>query len=276
MTTLNAYATLAEYKNYVTARGQTSTTDATDDAVIELLLKMASRYIDEQTGRRFYPFVQTRYYDVPKGRVLALDSDLLQVISLVNGDGTTLASTEYTLKPRNETPYQFIRLQDDSTYYWASNSAGDTHDVIAVTGIWGYHNKYDLAWLLGSTLAEALDASETGMDVTSGTLFAEGDIIKIDNELMYISAKATNTLTTTRGENGSTAATHDNGANVYVWQTMLELKSAVLETAMQAYKRRYGTSTNSTATITGAGVVLAPKDIPTMATHFIGSYRRYV
>ena len=31
----NAYATLAEYKAFVTARGQTSTTDTADDAVIE-------------------------------------------------------------------------------------------------------------------------------------------------------------------------------------------------------------------------------------------------
>lgn len=276
MTTLNAYATLAEYKSYVTARGQSSSTDATDDVMIETFLKAASRYIDAQTGRRFYPFVQTRYYDVPDDRTLTLDTDLLAVTSLVNGDGTTIPSTEYTLKPRNETPHQYIRLQDDSTYYWASNSAGDMHDVIAVTGIWGYHNKYNQAWLLGSTLAEALDAIETGTDVTSGTLFAEGNIIKADNELMYVSAKATNTLTNTRGENGSTAASHDNGGNVYIWQTMLELKSAVLETAMQAYKRRFGNSTNSTATITGAGVVLAPRDIPTMTTHFIGSYRRYV
>lgn len=278
MTTLNAYATLAEYKNYVTARGQTSSTDATDDAVIELLLKMASRYIDEQTGRRFYPYVQTRYYDVPSdgGRILTLDADLLEVITLVNGDGTTIPSTDYTLRPRNETPHQYIRIVDNSTYYWASDGAGDTHDVIEVTGIWGYHNKYNQAWLLGSTLNEALDTSETGMDVTSGTSFSIGDITKIDNELMFMSSKSSNTLTTTRGENGSTAAAHDNGANVYIWQTMDEIKTAVLETAMQAYKRRYGTSTNSAATITGAGVVLAPKDIPTMTTHLIGSYRRYV
>jgi hypothetical protein len=281
MTTLNSYATLAEYKSFVTARGQTSTTDSTDDSVIEMLLKAASRYIDNQTARRFYPFVQTRYYDVPDAesidpRMLRLDGDLLEVISIVNGDGVTIASTEYTLRPRNETPYIYVRLIDNSTYYWTGDGAGDTHDVIAITGIWGFHNEYDLAWLVGSTLAEDLDTSETAVDVTSGTLFAVGDLIRFGNELGYVSAKATNTLTSTRGENGSTAAAHDTAGNVYIWQFMSELKTAVLETAMQAYKRRFGQSGNNIQTVTAAGVVLTPRDIPAMTIEFIKNFRRYV
>lgn len=280
MTTLNAYATLLEYQNYVTARGQTSTTDATDDAVIEMLLKSASRLMDNQTGRNFHPRVETRYYDVPDEtgldlRSLVLDGDLLEVISITNGDGVTIPSTEYTLRPKNTTPYLYIRLKDNSTYIWASNSAGDFHDVIAVTGIWGYHVRYSDAWALGSTLAEALDTTETATDVTSGTSFLVGDTIRVDNEIAYVSAKATNTLTNTRGENGSTAATHDNGTSVYIWRYMDDLKTAVLETALQAYKRRFGTSATNSATVTAAGVVLSPGDIPTVATNFISLHRRY-
>lgn len=283
MTTLNAYASLADYKSFVTARGQTSSTDAADDSIIEGLLKAASRYIDTQTGRRFYPSIQTRYYDVPTGdeldpRSLRLDADLLEVISLANGDGTVIPSTEYTLRPKNDSPYLYIRLKDNSTYVWASDGAGDSHDVIAVTGVWGFHNQYHLglAWLLGSTLAEDLDTSETGIDVVSGTAFAVGDIVKIESELSYLSTKATNTLTGTRGENGSTAATHLTGVSVYIWQYMTELKNAVLETALQAYGRRFGKSNSNTETVTGSGIVLTPKDIPSMTTAFIKAHRRYV
>lgn len=280
MTTLNAYASLLEYQNYVTARGQTITTDATDDAVIESLLRSVSRFVDEQTGRYFFPRVETRYYDVPDGtaldvRSLVVDGDLLEVITLVNGDGVTIASSEYTLRPRNQSPYLYIRLKDSSTYYWASNSASDLHDVIAVTGIWGFHNRYSDAWELGSTLAEALDTTETGTDVTSGTSFLIGDVIRFGDELAYVSNKLTNTLTNTRGENGSTAAAHDSGENVYIWRYMESLKAAVLETTLQSYKRRFGTSGTNVATITGAGVVLAPKDIPTVMHDFIQAYRRY-
>lgn len=275
MTTLRAYATLADYKAYVTARGQTSTTDTADDAVIEMLLKASSRWFDERTARRFYPYIQTRYFDVPDGRVLKLDEDLLEVITLVNGDGVTIPSTEYALRPRNESPYWGIRLVDNSTYIWASDGSGDTHDVIAVTGIWGYHNDYTNAWDSASTLAEALDTSETGLDVADGSGYAVGNLVRVDNELGYLSAIATNTLTSTRGESGSTAATHDSGATVRVWQPMDNLKEAVLETAMQAYKRRFGQSGNINQTVTAAGVVLIPKDIPVLADMFVESVRKY-
>ena len=281
MTTLNAYASLAEYKAFVTARAGTTTVGADDDSVVEQLLKAASRLIDDSTDRHFYPIIQTRYFDVPKAndldpRMIKMDDDLLEVITLVNGDGTTIPSTEYTLKPRNDSPHFGIRLVDNSTYIWASDGAGDLHDVIAVTGIWGFHNRYNLAWSLGSTLNEALDDNETAIDVTSGTLFAVGNIIKVENEFGYVSAVVTNTLTSTRGANGSTASSHLTALNVYIWQHMEDLKLAVLETAMRAYKRRFGQSSGGTETITGAGVVITPADIPAFAREFIKTHRRYL
>lgn len=276
MTTLNSYATLAEYKAYTTARGQTATTDTADDAVIESLLKAISRYVDAQTARWFYPRIETRYFDVPYSRELIVDADLLEVLSITNGDGTLIPSTEYSLRPRNQSPHFIIRLVDNSTYYWASDGSGNTHDVIEVTGVWGYHNRYSVAWETITTLAEDLDTSETGIDVTSGTNFSAGNIVRIGDELSYISTIVTNTLTGTRGENGSTAASHLTGVNVRVWQFMDELKTATLETALQAYRRRFGQSGTNQATITAAGVVLSPKDIPTIMVDFLNIHRRYV
>ena len=276
MTTLNSYATLAEYKAYTTARGQTATTDTADDAVIESLLKAISRYVDAQTARWFYPRIETRYFDVPYSRELIVDADLLEVLSITNGDGTLIPSTEYSLRPRNQSPHFIIRLVDNSTYYWASDGSGNTHDVIEVTGVWGYHNRYSVAWETITTLAEDLDISETGLDVTSGTNFSVGNIVRIGDELSYISTIVTNTLTGTRGENGSTAASHLTGVNVRVWQFMDELKTATLETALQAYRRRFGQSGTNQATITAAGVVLSPKDIPTIMVDFLNIHRRYV
>src|SRR5210317_1105144 len=69
---------------------------------------------------------------------------------------------------------------------------------------------------LSTTLNEALDASETGVDVIDETgMTTEGDVVLIDNELMLITASADdNTITVTRGHSGTTAATHDNGSLV--------------------------------------------------------------
>jgi hypothetical protein len=279
MTTLNSYATIADYKAYKTSRGQNASVDVFDDSVIELLLKSASRYIDSKTGRHFNPYIETRYFSVPGSdcsdpRVLTLDDDLLEVIGITNGDGVTIPSTEYTFRPRNTSPHYGIRLIDNSTYYWATDGAGDSHDVIAVNAIWGYHDHYSQAWQLATTAAEAMDATETGYDVTSGASFAVGNIIRFDNELGYVSQISTNTLTITRGENNSTAATHLTAINIHIWQPMEETRSAVCEIANNAYRRRFGESSGGTATVTAAGVVISPRDVPAMAAEFIATYRQ--
>lgn len=277
MTTLNAYATLQEFKDFVRSRGGSVQTDTTDDAVVELLLKSASRYIESATGRNFTPLVETRYYDVPSGdeidpRMLKVDGDLLEVITLTNGDGTVVSSTEYSLRPKNTTPHFGIRLVDNSTYVWASDGAGDTHDVISVLGFWGYHNHYSsLAWYPGGTSSEAMDASETGLDVVSNANFVVGDLIKYDNELGYVSAVPTNSLTITRGENGSTATTHLTGISVYIWRVMEEAKNACLEMAFLMYKRRFEANNSGQTTATEA--ISAPPEIPEMTRQFVEKYR---
>jgi|13_taG_2_1085334.scaffolds.fasta_scaffold05322_5 hypothetical protein len=69
---------------------------------------------------------------------------------------------------------------------------------------------------LATTLNEALDASETGVDVVDETgMNTESDVVLIDNELMLITASADdNTMTVTRGHSDTTATTHNNGALV--------------------------------------------------------------
>lgn len=67
-------------------------------------------------------------------------------------------------------------------------------------------------------LAEALDSSETGIDVDDGTYFAIGDIIAVDHEMMTVTDITGNTLTVTRGTN-STAAAHDDNSVVGVFTT---------------------------------------------------------
>ena len=70
-----------------------------------------------------------------------------------------------------------------------------------------------------STIAEDLDNSETGIDVSDSTKFIAGDVILVNNELMFIRSvdgPPVDTLTVTRGIYGSVATTHTNGDEVYV------------------------------------------------------------
>ena len=63
---------------------------------------------------------------------------------------------------------------------------------------------------LATQLNEALDASETGVDVDDETgMNTANDVILVEEELMLISATSDdNTMTVTRGHSGTTAATH--------------------------------------------------------------------
>ena len=63
-------------------------------------------------------------------------------------------------------------------------------------------------------LAEALDNSETGVDVDDGSVFVVNDAIRVDNEEMLITNISSNTLTVTRGQNGTSAATHNDNAAI--------------------------------------------------------------
>ena len=69
--------------------------------------------------------------------------------------------------------------------------------------------------IVTTTLAEALDASETEIDLRSSTGFDSTGTIFIENEEITYTGISTNTLTgCTRGANSTTAATHDNGTSV--------------------------------------------------------------
>ncbi len=82
-----------------------------------------------------------------------------------------------------------------------------------------------------TTAAEALDDSETGVDVATGTgaYFKEGDVLLIDSELLYVSSVSTDTLTVIRGFGGSTAAAHNTGKAITL-ATIARLEGADYDT----------------------------------------------
>ena len=60
---------------------------------------------------------------------------------------------------------------------------------------------------------EAIDGSETEIDVDEGAYFFVGDLIRVEDEIMEVTGISSNTLTVIRGTHGSSAASHsDNTA----------------------------------------------------------------
>ena len=270
---MNNYCTLADFLKWVTPLNVGP--DYVDDVVIQDILEAVSRYIDGMTCRTFYPRVETRSYDTPMQQELELDDDLLEVITLTNGDDDTIPSTEYNLIPKNYSPHFEIRLNTVSSYAWVQDGTYGPDFAVDVSAIWGFHNSYaQRGWKAVTTLAEALDISELPWDLTDAGALTEGDIIRVGNELAIIDSKATNTVTVfARGENGSTAATHDIAATVYVWQTMPEINQACKQIAQNVY-RRFGANSTDEQIVTAAGLVITPRDVPVLASRTIKTYAR--
>jgi hypothetical protein len=280
MTVANGYCTLADFKAYITPPGQALNMDFGDDAVIEDIISRASRRVDALTGRRFYPRVETRKFDTPYNEQLWLDDDLLEIITLTNGDLVAIASTDYIFKPQNEYPKYCVQLRDTATIYFTPTSASSYDEAISLAGIWGYRERYSAdGWVSGSTLNEVgnITTAVLSFTATSGSAFARDQIIRLDNEFMIVTDVTGNEITVAaRGANGSTAAIHLNAVAIKYWQQQDDIAGLTLEIARIMYRARYGENVETTAYTTPAGVVITPRSLPPWAQEVISRYQRLV
>ena len=58
--------------------------------------------------------------------------------------------------------------------------------------------------------AEAIDGTETAIDVDDGDFFKVGDLIRVENEIMEVTGISSDTLTVIRGTHGSAKASHSD------------------------------------------------------------------
>lgn len=134
MTITNGYATLAEFKAYVTVRGGSTSTDAADDAVIEDLIEAVSRQIDNLTGRRFVAESSdsTRYFEAKDGKCEIDELSTTPTSISVDYSGirtyTALTAADYELLPDNASakglPYDAIIIAPASSAYFPEGRKG--------------------------------------------------------------------------------------------------------------------------------------------------------
>jgi hypothetical protein len=207
-----------------------------------------------------------------------IDDDLLDIITLTNGDDTVITTTDYFLLPRNTSPKFAIQIKDYSSVYWSQDSNGSLEGVISVLGWYGYHGDYtQRAWKsVGTTNAAMTDTTTLSFSCTTGHTILVDSIVKINNEIMQITTSGTNTIVPAmRGDNGSTAATHLTSQTVYEWQVMPDIRNACLQILDNVYADRSGQNSGRIS-VTASGIVIRPEDVPTMAQRTIDRYgRRY-
>jgi hypothetical protein len=143
MAVINGYATREQFQNYIATYATGTTAEelnriANDNTFIDSVLTDASRMIDGETGRQFYISTGTHYYNYTPDREIFFDNDVVSVISVTNGDGTIVPSTEYNLFPLNGSPKYSISLKFYSTYFWLEDDDGNWEGVISIVLTQGY------------------------------------------------------------------------------------------------------------------------------------------
>jgi hypothetical protein len=172
---INGYATLQQYKDYQ----RITTTDVTDDSFIETAIEAASRWIDRESGTRFYTATETRLYDTPKKNRLLLDAHFTAITSVVNGDGTTLAASGYVTLPANSVPLYGIELKTTTGTAWLETN-GNHLQAISVTGTVGYSSipPKDV-YLACLEIAKALYSRRFGENMTTKTVITNAGVVQI-------------------------------------------------------------------------------------------------
>lgn len=235
-------------------------TQTTDDALITDIVKDVSRQIDAVSNRRFAPFIQTRYFDTPLGYDLYFDTDLFSVTSITNGQGAALTASDYKLYPLNESPKQKATIIKSTGLEWQMNGTSDPEGAISVAGAWCYAR--DGGWIdSGAVLGVGANDTTTSLTVTTGKINV-GQLVKIDDEYLYVTAvtvSTSDTLTVVRGVNGSTAASHLISAALYYWQPDQNINLLAQQASAAAYRLR-ANPVGDTVTIDGV-TFATPKDV---------------
>ena len=214
----------------------------TYDAMLKRQIERASMWLERETGRMFYPVTATRAFDVPEDvprQAIWLFDDLLAVTSITDDQGS-VDSGEYFLYPANHPPYQRIELLSSSRQWVWTDSR---QQAVSIAGRWGYSEQ---TLDTGVTLGAAVESTTaTSITVSDGALIEVGWCLLIGSEQLFVSAVSDNTVTVQRGNNGTTAATHADGATILRYVPDPAAEECVILIASLAYNMRQAAGVKS-------------------------------
>lgn len=203
---------------------------ARSNARIDRALADATESVHGLLHRTFYPTVATRYFDWPDSqyrpswRLWLDDSELLSLTSVTSG-GVAIDLANVLLEPnRSGPPYNRIEINIGTSAAWGGGSTYQRD--IALAGLWA---GCPLIETPTGTTAEALDATETSIDVDAATSAAVGvgSLLRIDSERVIVTGRAQLDTGQTLGGagltniNNSVTVTVQNGAGFAVGETIL-------------------------------------------------------
>ena len=160
------------------------------DQLVDQAIAAASRIVEAETHRRFYPTTATRVFDWPppqpaKPWRLWLDADELVTLTSLTIAGTAATVSEFNLEPANEGP-PYNRIEVDLSTSAAFSAGTTTQQAISIVGVWGFENRT----IPAGTTAEDMTTSETDLSVTNGGLIDVGDLLHIGDERLFVTEVA--------------------------------------------------------------------------------------
>lgn len=252
------YTTLARVKAELKG-DETQKPTGVDQLLMGHIRSVTQRIAD--FGYKFEPYYYTRKL-TPNGRnvnnragLLILGDDLLEPLSITVGGQSVSYGADVVNYP-NDQQYPIRELRIVNPYngpllsWYACSSCQSWFDSIVITGFWGMRTDYLTNGFWNSGIqSPALNGTQTtftvsdvdGVDPYGRTpMFSAGNLIRIDNEMMDIIATdtTTNLVTVRRAARGSTAAAHNIGTYIYVFEVEDAIVRCATRQACYFYAKR--------------------------------------
>lgn len=242
--------TLAQLKRYCGI----ASTYTTDDALLTRLIIDGEQWAETAAKRAIRPVIEARTFDCDGPSALYFDDDLLEVVSITNGDGVAVVLTDLYYEPRRMYPKYAIHFETGASVVWTYSTTPE--NAISVTAAWGYHDDWAHAWT--DSLDEVEDAAGINASVTTITVtnvdganvdtdspkFSAGMLIKVESEWCEVVAATNNTaptadtLTVKRGARGSTPAIHAKDVPIYTYNPPRNIVGAIMAYAHWRYNQK--------------------------------------
>lgn len=290
-----SYTTLQRARRQMTV----GSLEIVDDDLVTGFLSEAAQMIDDYTGNTFNETIATYGFNGQVGsRNTTLNLNerpLISIDSLINGDGTPIIASNYTILPIGSLyPKREVRLNQGN--YWLSinsNSNGNcsansplpdeayAEDAIQITGKWGFNRRGTAAWkLTGLTVGTLYTAGAATLALSGapGLVFDVGSVLRIDSEYFLVSGPFTSsqqsgftatTINVTGAYNGSTAANHNPTVPIYVYQTETVVDRATAMLVAWLYETRLAPSGGDTGA-PGFGSTKVAAGMPAYVTGLLG------
>lgn len=156
---------------------------ARSNAKVDRAIEGASRAIEAQMHRIFYPHLATHYFDHVSSWRLWLDEHEAISVSEVTSGGVVVPVQDYFLSPYEGPPYNSLDLNRGTNASWSTEDT--TQRSIAVTGLFGWNDTHATV----ANLVSGVDADDTELTLTWTTFIGVGSLLRIGTERMVVTEK---------------------------------------------------------------------------------------